>query len=96
MFICITNDKTKDPSMYDQYIDLNTLEGSIVLDGWLISRYGITNNGSIASSKNHLQRSYKKGINQIVCNDRITNVTYETETGEIIEFVGINNHIEKE
>ena len=96
MLICISNNKERNSSMYDYHVDLNTFKESKLINNWLISKKGLTNNNKIPFDKYDLQKNYKKGINQIVSNDRHTNYTFETPTGEIIEFVGEKTHLEKE
>lgn len=54
------------------------------------------NNDKLANNKYNLQRNYKQGWNQVVCNDKNTNFTDYLETGEIIEYIGIKNHREIE
>lgn len=96
MFICITNGSKRDSENYDSLIDIGKGE-CFVFSNWIISKCGATDrkyNNKL--SKRDFQRSYKKGINQVVGNDSKTNFTWETPTGEIIEFVGIGNHLEKE
>ena len=78
-------------------LDKNNFE--IEGTNWVISTRGISTSKKCPYSegtKEYLQECYKKGINQIVLNDRNTNYTYNTLTGEIIQFIGINNHLEIE
>lgn len=96
MFICISNDKEMDSSMYDICIDISKLKNPQLINNWWISLYGVVDSNSISLNKQDLQRNYKKEVNQITSNDTASNVTWETATGEIIEFIGIGNHLEKE
>lgn len=95
MFICVSNGaKNRSAENYDKLIDLTKEEG--VINDWLISKKGIVIGEKGAKTKDALQQFYKFGFNQIVSNDSKTNFTWVTPTGEIIEFVGIGNHLEKE
>jgi len=66
----------------------------LLLNGWLISKYGIISSNKISLSKIDLQSNYKKSVNQIVLNNRDTNFSFITPTEEKIEFVALNGHLE--
>lgn len=66
----------------------------ILLNEWIISKYGITASNRISINKIDLQINYKKSINQIVLNDRDTNFSFVSPTGEKIEFVALDGHLE--
>lgn len=105
MFICVTNGSKRNAENYDRLINLNDLPEAFpfikIIEednrGWIISKNGITrNNLKFAKEKGELLSVYQRGVNQIVSNDSKTNFTWESPTGEIIEFVGIGSHLEKE
>jgi len=99
MFVCINNgNQTRKAENYDLLIDISNISSNNpkVLNGWVISSKGITHPFSESPNKKAFQENYKKGLNQIICNDSGTNFTMECDTGEILQFVGKNNYIEKE
>lgn len=101
--------KVVDPGNYDKIIylgftpekDLEQNE-SVLLDNeyivlsnfYHVSIRGLIKGINYAKSKKDLELNYLPKINQIVLNERNTSATHITETEEILQYVGLNNHLE--
>ena len=94
-FEIMTGQAKRNVSAADLEVEI-TDEYRFVVNNWDISKKGVISNNKIAKNKKDLQENYRRNVNQIVSNDSKTNFTWVTPTGEIIEFVGIGNHLEKE
>lgn len=95
MFICVTNGSKRNAENYDKLLDIS--KGDVdYIGNWVISKKGITQFPIFNPTKSKLQEHYKRGVNQIVSNNSKTNFTWAAPTGEIIEFIGVGNHLETE